>query len=63
MYRDGNVVAESMVVQHIDCEEEKYVNEPPSYWYSVRFEEEGRFCLVELGSIASCSYEEELDEC
>lgn len=52
MYRHGNVVAEGVVVQHIDREEERNVYEPALDWNPIRFEEERRAFNVKMGGIA-----------
>lgn len=63
MYRDRDIVAKCVIVKNVDCKEEEDVDQPSSYWNSVRFEEERRFILVELRAITRSSYKQELHKC
>ena len=62
MYRNGDVVAERMVVQHVDGEEEEDVDQPAAEGHAVRSEEEGRAVGVELGDVACDGHEDELNK-
>lgn len=59
---DGDVVAEGMVVQDVDGEEQEDVDEPAADGDAVRSEEEGRPAGIELGDVAGDGHEDELDE-
>lgn len=63
MYRHRDIVAESMVVQHVDGEEKCDVNEPSANRNPVRLEEKWWPRYVELRDVSSGSNEDELDEC
>jgi hypothetical protein len=63
VYRNRYVVAECMVVQHINREEERDIDEPSSDWHTIRLEEERWSGFIELRHISSCCDEYELDEC
>lgn len=60
MYRNRDIVAECMVVQHVDGEEEEDIDQPPADGDTVRSEEEGWPVGVELGEVAGGSDEDEL---
>lgn len=62
MYRNGNIVAECMVVEGVDAEEQHYVDQPAFQGNLVRPDEQRRSGLVELGDVARDGNEEELDE-
>jgi hypothetical protein len=62
MYRHGDVIAERMVVQHIDGEEEEDVDQPAAEGNAVRSEKEWGAVGVELGDVASGGNEDELNE-
>jgi hypothetical protein len=62
VYGDGDVVAEGMVVQHVDGEEEEDVDQPAAEGHTVRSKEEGRAVRVELGDVARGGHEDELYE-
>lgn len=62
VYRDRDVVAEGMVIQQVDTEEQHNVEEPPAYGNLVRSEEERRSGLVELGDVAGYGNEQKLDK-
>ncbi len=62
VHRDRDVVAEGMVVQRVDAEEEDNVDQPASDRDLVRLEVEGRARSVELLRKADNRDEEELDE-
>lgn len=49
----GNIIAECVVVEDVDAEEENDVDEPPSYWNLVRPEEEWRSGPIKLRYIPS----------
>lgn len=60
MNRDGNAVAESMVVQDIDGEEENDIDHPPPQRNSIRLQKEGRSAPIELCDISRDGYKDEL---
>ena len=60
MYRNRDIVAECMVVQHVDGEEEEDIDQPPADGDAVRSKEEGWAVGVELGKVAGGSNEDEL---
>ena len=62
MHRHRDIIAECMVVQHIDAEEQDNIDQPPSNRDLVLFEEEGRTCSVKLRWEANDRHEEELDK-
>lgn len=62
MYRHRNVVAKHMVVQNVNGEKQKNIDQPASDWYSIWLEKERRSILVELRNITGDGYEEELDK-
>lgn len=62
MYWHGNIIAEGMVVQRVDAEEQQYIHHPAPYRDLVLLEEEGRACSIKLPGQPYDGYEEELDE-
>ena len=60
MDRHGDVVAEGVVIQHINAEEKYDVDQPTADRDSVWLDEEWRTCKIELRDIACDSDEEEL---
>ena len=60
--RDRNIIAESMVVQGVDAEEQHNVDQPAPQRHLVRSKEERRSRLVELRDVARDGNEEKLDE-
>ena len=62
MHGNRDIVAEGMVVQHIDAEEENDIDQPASEWNLVRSDEERRSSLVELGEVAGGSHKDELNK-
>jgi hypothetical protein len=59
---DGDVVAESMVVQDVDGEEQDDIDEPAADGDAVRSEEEGGTAWIELRDVAGSGNEDELDK-
>lgn len=60
MNRHGYIVAKGMVIQHVDAEEKYNIDQPATDWYSIRLDEEGRACPIELRDVARDGNEEEL---
>lgn len=62
MHRYRYVVAECMVVQDVDAEEQDDVDQPAADGHLVGRNEERRARGVELGDVAGDGHEEELDK-
>lgn len=62
MYRDGDIVAESEVVQHVDGEEHQDVGKPSNQRNSSIFDEKGRAGGREVRGPCEESRDDELDE-
>lgn len=60
MNRDGDIVAEGMIVQHVDAEEQNNVEDPSTDGNLVGGQEEWRPRAIKLGYITRDSNEEEL---
>jgi hypothetical protein len=52
VHRDRDVVAESMVVQDIDSEEQCDIDKPPTNRYSIKLKEQRRSGHFKLGYVA-----------
>lgn len=63
MHWDRDVVAECVVIEHIDAEEQNNVDEPATDRNLVRLEKEWRTLRIELRRQPDDGDEEELDEC
>lgn len=62
MHRNRDIVAEGMVVQRVDAEEEHNVDQPAPDGHLVGSQEERRPRLVELGDVPRDGDEEELNK-
>lgn len=62
MYRYGDVVAESEVIQHVDCEEHQDVRKPSNQRNSPVFDEKGRAVGGEVRWPCEEGRDDELDE-
>lgn len=62
MYRHGDLVAESKVIQHVDSEEHHDVRKPSNQWDSSFFHEEWRVGGGEVRRPCKESRDNELDE-
>ena len=58
----GDVVAESMVIQYVDAEEEHNVDQPAADRHAVGLDEERRARQIELRDVPGDSHEEEWHE-
>jgi hypothetical protein len=63
VHRHRNVVAEGVIVEHVDAEEECDADQPARDGDLVRLEEEGRAPAVELARQTDDGHEEKLNEC
>lgn len=62
MNRHRNIIAERVVIQHIDAEKQHDIDQPSSNGHLVRPYKERWSTLVELGYVSSYSHEDELDK-
>lgn len=62
MHGDRDIVAEGVIVQHIDAEKENDIDQPASEGDLVRSDEEWRSGFVELGKVACSGHKDELNE-
>lgn len=62
MYRYGYIVAECVVVQDVDAEEEHDIDQPPPDGDAIRLQEERRPFAIKLRGEPDDGHEEELDE-
>ncbi len=62
MDRYWYIVAERMIVEDIDREEQNNIYQPALDWDLIRLEEERSSIPIELWDVASYSHEEELNK-